>query len=392
MADRFAPDGAERPEGPSTPGLPAAVRGGRAVEQHQPAEARAAREADLAGARPATISDVAAEAGVSRAAVSKVIRNAYGVSPQMRERVEAAITRLDYRPRIAARAMRGATFTLGLEIPQIANDFHSVIAGSATDVLAGTKYQLVIAPIRNPEQGDVAIQSLADRQVDGIVAIAPLVTTDWLDQLAARIPIVMIGRHDVSARYDTIAGDDASGTDAVMSHLIDLGHRRIAFLDSTGMRHRPQKSSVAATGRDPLAIRRRVYTEHMHALGLAPQLVRTAGNMEEHASAAVAELLASEARPSAIFAGHDTLAIGALRAITDAGLDAQDVSVAGFDDIPIASHPMISLTSVDQQGYAIGQEAIRLVLERIDGRTEPVRLEMPTELKVRRSTARPRHP
>lgn len=392
MADRFAPDGAERPEGPATPGLPAAVRGGRAVEQHQPAEARAAREADLAGARPATISDVAAEAGVSRAAVSKVIRNAYGVSPQMRERVEAAITRLDYRPRIAARAMRGATFTLGLEIPQIANDFHSVIAGSATDVLAGTKYQLVIAPIRNPEQGDVAIQSLADRQVDGIVAIAPLVTTDWLDQLAARIPIVMIGRHDVSARYDTIAGDDASGTDAVMSHLIDLGHRRIAFLDSTGMRHRPQKSSVAATGRDPLAIRRRVYTEHMHALGLAPQLVRTAGNMEEHASAAVAELLASEARPSAIFAGHDTLAIGALRAITDAGLDAQDVSVAGFDDIPIASHPMISLTSVDQQGYAIGQEAIRLVLERIDGRTEPVRLEMPTELKVRRSTARPRHP
>ena len=353
-------------------------------------EPDADHRAALLRSRPATISDVAAEAQVSRAAVSKVIRNAYGVSPQMRERVEAAISRLDYRPRVAARAMRGATFTLGLEIPQIANDFHSVIAGSATDVLAGTQYQLVIAPIRDPEHGDIAIQSLADRQVDGIVAIAPLVTTAWLDQLAARIPIVMIGRHDISEHYDTIAGDDARGTEAVMSHLIELGHRQIAFLDSTGLRHRPQKSSVAPTGRDPLAIRRRVYSEHMHALGLEPQLIRTQGNMEEHASSAVADLLTSPNRPSAIFAGHDTLAIGALRAIAHAGLDARDVSVAGFDDIPIASHPMISLTSVDQQGYAIGQEAIRLVLERIAGRSEPVRLEMPTSLKVRHSTAPPR--
>lgn len=373
MTDPGAADGVDAPERTSAP-----------------AESGADQAADLHHSRPATIMDVATEAGVSRAAVSKVIRNAYGVSPQMRERVETAIARLDYRPRIAARAMRGATFTLGLEIPQIANDFHSVITESATDVLAGTPYQLIIAPIRNPEHGDVAIQSLADRQVDGIVAIAPLVTTDWLDLLASRIPIVMIGRHDTSEQYDTIAGDDGTGTEAVMSHLIDLGHRRIAFLDSTGLRHRPQKSSVAATGRDPLAIRRRVYSEHMHALGLAPQLVRTAGNMEEHAAEAVTQLLADEDRPTAIFAGHDTLAIGALRAIADAGLDARDLSVAGFDDIPIASHPMISLTSVDQQGYAIGQEAIRLVLERIAGRTEPVRLQMPTELKVRSSTAAPR--
>src|SRR5690625_6213459 len=135
-------------------------------EMGPPVRAAANREPDAdhraapLRSRPATISDVAAEAQVSRAAVSKVIRNAYGVSPQMRERVEAAISRLDYRPRVAARAMRGATFTLGLEIPQIANDFHSVIAESATDVLAGTQYQLVIAPIRDPEHGDVAIQSL----------------------------------------------------------------------------------------------------------------------------------------------------------------------------------------------------------------------------------------
>ncbi|MFC7403495.1 LacI family DNA-binding transcriptional regulator [Georgenia alba] len=339
--------------------------------------------------RGATIQDVAREAGVSRAAVSKVIRNAYGVSDQMRARVEAAIATLDYRPRVAARAMRGASFTLGLEIPQIGNDFHSVIASAATEVLAETSYQVVIAPIRDPQQGDKALQSLADRQVDGIVAVAPLVSTDWLDTLAERVPLVMVGRHDVSTRYDTVAGDDESGAEQVMEHLVELGHRRIAFLD-VDRRRAAGKSYISPTGRDPHSIRRRVYHEHMGALGLAPLVVESLGHMEEDAAAAVSEILTSGPHPTAIFAGHDTLAVGALRAVAAAGLDAEDVSVAGFDDIPIASHPLISLTSVDQQGYAMGAEAVRLLLERIDGRTEAVQVQMPTSLRVRASTRPPR--
>lgn len=236
------------------------------------------------------------------------------------------------------------------------------------------------------------MRSLADRQVDGIGAIAPLVSTDWLDGLARRTPVVMVGRHDVSAHYDTVAGDDAAGSEDVMEHLIELGHHRIAFLDTDRERGpgRTHKAYISPTGRDPHAIRRRVYHEHMGALGLPPLIVQATGPMESHATEAVLPLLSSEARPSAIFAGHDTLAVGALRAIASEGLDARDVSVAGFDDIPIASHPLVSLTSVDQQGYAIGQEVVRLLLERIDGRTESVRLQMPTTLRVRRSTARPR--
>lgn len=339
--------------------------------------------------RAATIQDVADAAGVSRAAVSKVIRNAYGVSPQMRTRVEAAIARLDYHPRVAARAMRGATFTLGLEIPQIGNDFHSVIAEAAADVLADTPYQLIIAPIRDPQVGDQALQSLVDRQVDGIVAVAPLVSTDWLESLASRTPVVMVGRHDVSAHYDTVAGDDETGAEQVMEHLVELGHRRIAFLDidrsrSTG------KSYISPTGRDPHSIRQRVYREHVGALGLRPRLIQAHGHMEEDAAVAVREALGQTNRPTAIFAGHDTLAVGALRAVAELGLEASEVSVAGFDDIPIASHPRLALTSVDQQGYAMGQEAVRLLLQRLDGRTEPVRRVMPVTLRVRASTAPPR--
>jgi len=351
---------------------------------------RSSHGAVLTRRRAATIQDVADAAGVSRAAVSKVIRNAYGVSEQMRTRVEAAIERLDYHPRVAARVMRGSSFTLGLEIPQIGNDFHSTIAAAATDVLAATPYQLVIAPIRDPQQGDRALQSLVDRQVDGIIAVAPLVSGDWLDDLAGRVPVVMVGRHDESTEYDTVAGDDEAGAEQVMEHLVELGHRRIAFLDVDRSRRAGGKPFISPTGRDPHSIRRRVYYEHMGALGLPPLVVEAHGHMEEDAAAAVVPLLAAPSRPTAIFAGHDMLAVGALRAVAGAGLDARDVSVAGFDDIPIASHPLISLTSVDQQGYAIGREAVRLLLERIGGRTDAVRMVMPVTLRVRGSTAPPR--
>ena len=93
-----------------------------------------------------SISDVALEAGVSKAAVSKVIRNAYGVSPAMRERVETAIERLEYRPLHAARVMRGASFTIGFEVPHLGNDFFTQITEGAASKLAGSGYQLIIAP------------------------------------------------------------------------------------------------------------------------------------------------------------------------------------------------------------------------------------------------------
>ena len=175
--------------------------------------------------------DVARAAGVSRAAVSKVIRDAYGVSPAMRERVNTAIDTLGYRPRISARGMRGSTFTLGIEIPDFFNPFFQKVVAGATAALSGGPYQLVIAPADPAHaDGSRAIQGLADRQVDGVVAVSPMVDPEWLEELAARLPLVMLGRHDKSRNYDTIVGDDAAGTRMAMEHLLDLGHRNIAHL------------------------------------------------------------------------------------------------------------------------------------------------------------------
>jgi LacI family transcriptional regulator len=331
--------------------------------------------------RAATIEDVAQRAGVSRAAVSKVIRNAYGVSPAMRERVTAAIDALDYRPRVAARAMRGSSFTLGIELPHIGNPFFTKIVAGATAALQGTGYQLIIAPADiDGEEGVRALGALADRQVDGIIAISPLVSTEWLERLGSRMPVVMIGRHDRSENYDTVTGDDAEGTRLAMAHLFELGHRRIAHLTRSADVTQPESGT-------PHAVRLEHYEAEMTAAGLADEIrvVRT-GMTEESARVDTIELLDGD-RPTAIFVGNDELALGALRAVGEAGLSSDDVSVVGYDDVDIASHPAISLTSVDQAGVEMGERAIRLLLERIrDGRTDPVHFSVTPTLKPRGSS------
>lgn len=330
-------------------------------------------------ARP-SISDVALEAGVSKAAVSKVIRNAYGVSPAMRERVESAIDRLAYRPRIAARVMRGASFTIGFEVPHLGNDFFTQITEGATSKLAGSGYQLIIAPGLGYLSGSAVLDALVDRQVDGIIAIASDVEPAWLERLAGHVPLVLLGRHDAAQAYDTITDDDAAGVDLVMDHLFALGHRRIAHLTiETPTEMAPQTHRLAT------------YRGRMQQAGLEPHVVFTKA-AEHDAYDTARDLLAATSPPTAVFAGNDTLAIGVLRAIADRGWTARDVSVVGYDNIDLAEHPLISLTSVDQYGIDIGQTSIDLLMQRIrDGRTEPTHHRIQPELRVRASsaTARP---
>ena len=336
----------------------------------------------MTNVRAATIEDVAREAGVSRAAVSKVIRNAYGVSPAMRERVNAAIQALDYRPRVAARAMRGASFTLGIELPHIGNPFFAKIIAGATAALQGTDYQLIIAPADvDGEEGVRAIGALADRQVDGIVAISPLVSPEWLERLATRVPIVMLGRHDRSVAYDTVTGDDEEGTRLVMEHLFELGHRRIVHLTRSEEVTRPGSGN-------PHAIRLERYLADMRAAGFADDIRVVRTGIDEEAARLDTLALLDEDRPTAIFVGNDELALGTLRALSEYALSPAEVSVVGYDDVDIASYPAISLTTVKQAGEAMGELAIRLLLEGIQGRTEPTHFSVEPTLKVRSSTRR----
>ena len=331
--------------------------------------------------RSVTINDVAREAGVSRAAVSKVIRNAYGVSPGMRDRVEAAIEVLGYRPSVAARALRGSSYRLGLEIPHVSARFMTQIVEGAKVALTGTPYQLVLAPAEGPEYG--TIESLADGLVDGIIAVSPLVDPAWLENLARRVPIVMLGRHDRPDSYDTVVGDDEAGARAAMRHLLELGHRRIAHLTE------PEAVTAPGSG-TPHSIRLETYLACMAEAGLT-DLVEVArrGTDADGGRRVTAELLARANPPTAIFAAHDDIAMGALAGVADAGRNRGEVSVIGYDNTDLAAHPLIDLTSVDQQGVEMGEQAVAMLLERFQGRTEPREYVAAPTLQVRTSTGPP---
>lgn len=330
---------------------------------------------------PSTIQDVADLAGVSRAAVSKVIRNAYGVSPAMRRKVEAAIEELGYRPRVNARALRGSSFTIGVEMPSLSNPFLSMIVEGATAALEGSGYRLIAAPASpGGTEGEREIESLVDRQVDGLIAISPIVSRQWLERQSRFTPIVMIGRHDETEAYDTVTDDDVEGSRLVMEHLLSLGHRRIAHLTL-------REEVTAPAARAPHGERLREYERLMTEAGLVDQIcVARLDDGDQGAYERTRELLGREERPTAIFAGSDALALEVLHALADAGLTVQDVSVVGYDGIPLAGHPLIDLTTVEQDGRGLGAHAARLLLERIGGRTESSHVQIAPQLVIRGST------
>lgn len=326
----------------------------------------------------ATIEDVAQTAGVSRAAVSKVIRNAYGVSDVMRERVTAAINELGYRPRVAARAMRGSSHTIGVQLPRVDNTFFSKILVGVVDHLEGTGYQIILAPMTHADDGKAALESLVDRQVDGIIAVAPAVTQQWLDQLGRRVPLVQIGQHDSPEHYDVVTGDDEEGARLVMSHLFDLGHTRIAHFTV-------DQRALSDPPADPHLARTRVYEAAMMSRG-AHADIRAIPLTYDDAYAETLALLCRPDPPTALFAGHDELALGALHASAERGLGPERFSIVGYDDVPIAAHPLVGLTTVDQFGEEMGALAASLVLGRISGRTRPVLQQTSPVLRVRRTS------
>src|SRR6478609_818497 len=170
-----------------------------------------------------TITDVAARAGVSTAAVSKVLRNAYGVSPAMQERVRAAMAELDYRPHAAARGMRGRTYTIGVLLDSLRNTFFADILDGVQQQLSGSDSTVLIgaAGFGASEQART-VQSMVDRQMDGLILIAP--GTSRAEVIAT------------AAVHDSVVDADDQGAALVVDHLAALGHRRIALLAAPGLK------------------------------------------------------------------------------------------------------------------------------------------------------------
>jgi LacI family transcriptional regulator len=336
--------------------------------------------------RRVTIVDVARHAQVSVTTVSKVLRNAYGASPAMRVKVQRAIDELGYRPSTAARGMRGRTYTVGVMLPDIRNPFFADILDGFTERLHNTEYQVLHGNGCNSEGPEARVtESMIDHGMDGLVLIAPVSQRSHLEHVAGTVPTVVVGRHGHSVAYDTVTDDDHAGAALVVNHLADLGHRRIAHIEH-------HETDPVRLVEMPNAIRATGYRQAMRARGLVEEIDIVSTSYTQQGGYLGAQLLlAREHRPTAIFAGADIVAMGALEAIAEAGLAVpDDISVAGYDNTTFASFGPISLTSVDQAGRQIGSNAARLLLERVADRNTPTaQIKLSPTLVIRRTTAPP---
>ncbi|WP_435226110.1 LacI family DNA-binding transcriptional regulator [Streptomyces sp. Tue6028] len=333
-----------------------------------------------------TIVDVAQHAQVSTTAVSKVLRNAYGTSPQMRAKVRQAIAELGYRPFAAARGMRGQTYTVGVMLPDIRNPFFPEILDGITDALWDTDYQVLMAPGRNGEEAEAKVtEAMIDRGMDGMILVAPVSSRSHLERVASTVPTVVVGRHGQSAAYDTVSDDDLAGAALVVDHLADLGHRRIAHIEH-------DETDPRRIAEMPNAIRADGYRRAMRARGLEDEInIVSTTYTQQGGYLGAQQLLARTSRPTAIFAGADIVAMGVLQAVSEAGLNVPDnISIAGYDNTTIAALGPISLTSVDQAGRHIGTNAAQLLIDRIADRSRPTaQIKFSPTLVPRRTTARP---
>ncbi|MBM7054313.1 LacI family DNA-binding transcriptional regulator [Streptomyces durocortorensis] len=333
-----------------------------------------------------TITDVARHAGVSTAAVSKVLRNAYGVSDAMRDRVRASMAELEYRPHAAARGMRGRTYTIGVLLDNIRNAFFADILDGIRDELHQSDYTVLIGAAGfDADDQARTIRSMADRQMDGMILIAPSSPRSEVLATARTLPTVVIGHHDPSDAYDSVVDADGAGAALVVDHLVALGHRRIALVSAAGT-----KGSMWQL--TPEAVLTDGYRKAMarHGLKAETQVVH-ASYSDDGGYKAGMQLLTAERRPTAIMTGADVAALGVYRATDSLGLKVpDDLSLVGYNNTAIAALSSVQLASVDQAGHTMGSAAARMLIERVEGRRDrAMQSTMTPRLVVRRTTAEP---
>jgi LacI family transcriptional regulator len=328
-----------------------------------------------------TIKTVAADAGVSVAAVSKVMRNAYGVSDSLRQKVNASIERLGYRPSVAARGMRGKTYTIGILLVEIANPFIPEIVAGITGVLEPSNYKAMIGVGHAATAIETKlIESMIDNRMDGLILVAPRMAGETLAHFARQIPMVAIGHHEASATdYDTVNADDQRGVALVVESLCAGGHSDIAMLSH---------EDPEATPANVIYQRERAYLAAMKARGLMSQarVIQLPRGEAAH-MAAIEDFVTMPNRPRAVFVWSDLDAVLLINAAKMAGVKVpEELAIVGYDNTRVAALPLINLSSIDQSGRGLGALATETLLSRIAGRTAPLHQLIEPKLVPRQSS------
>ena len=329
-----------------------------------------------------TIKDVAKRAGVSPITASRVINDSGYVRESTRRRVEEAVGALGYVPNRIARSLRSKrTHTLALVVSDITNPFWTTVARGVEDVANAGGYSVILCNTdESPIKEDSYVRVLLQKQVDGFLLV-PAHSDAHAAALILKqsVPLVVLDR-TVPLPVDMVRSDSEGGAHDLTCHLLELGHRCIAML--TG----PREVSTAA---DRVAGYRRALSE----AGIAPDdRLSIYGTFTREGGHAMAlEVLALSPCPTALFAANNFIAIGAYRALREAGLAVPgDVSLVSFDDLPPNFSLEPFLTVVAQRAYDMGQTATRQLLKRLsEGPCDsPEEILLPTDLVVRRSSGK----
>lgn len=328
-----------------------------------------------------TIKDVAELAGVSKSLVSLVMRDSDKVSDERRRAVLDAARRLGYRPNAMARSLVSQrSHVVGVTVSDLHNPFFTDVVDGISAAAEEAGYRALLnSGDRIADREQVAVETFLQLRTDGLILLGTVVDEEAIDRVGSEVPTVLASRASTSTVVDSVVTDDRAGSAIAVEHLVGLGHRRIAHI--TG-----GKGAGART-------RARGFRVAMKRHGLAEEARVVEGDYTETGGIrGVDQLLADGRPPTAVFAANDQAAIGALRALSEAGFDVPgDVSVVGYDDTYLAAFEHIDLTSVHQQRIAMGRAALNLLLERIDeGRTRARHVTLEPGLTVRGSTGPPR--
>ncbi|TWI49831.1 transcriptional regulator, LacI family [Pseudoduganella flava] len=326
------------------------------------------------------LSEVAKIAGVSPITASRAIRGVGYVSEAARERIMAAAAQLNYTPDMLARRMRGDKSNL---IGVFVNNYGSMVLHEITRMISSEArargYDILLF---NAERFDNPARTgtveMLSKLCDGLLLVMPNGADRYLESLEQHsVPAVLVNFDARPVRLPVVAIENRMGARAAVEHLLALGHRRIGFIGGT--------PHTGQSGERELG-----YKDALHAAGLRVDaaLVESGAFAQAPGNAAAQRLLALPRPPTAIFAANDEMAYGAIDAVHSRGLQVpRDVSVIGFDDIPLSSHVFPPLTTMRQPLAALATQAVSDVVALIQGAgVTSARTAFPMELVIRQST------
>ncbi|GAB2692643.1 catabolite control protein A [Paenibacillus thermoaerophilus] len=329
-----------------------------------------------------TIYDVAREAGVSMATVSRVVNNNPNVKPQTRKKVFEAIERLGYRPNAVARGLASKkTTTVGVVIPDISNSIFSEVARGIEDIANMYHYNIILCNADKRKEKEIrVVNTLLEKQVDGLLFMGGTVTDEHLQAFqSATVPIVLCGTTDEKQTMPSVDIDHEKAAYDAVKMLIDNGHREIGMISGTLQDLSNGYSRYAG------------YKKALEQAGipLREEYVRIGNYRYESGMEVMRYFLELPNRPTAIFSATDEMAIGAIHAIQDQGLRVpDDISIISVDNIRMASMVRPQLTTVAQPMYDIGAVSMRLLTKLMNKETvDMTRVVLPHELIRRKSVA-----